>query len=130
VLRRSLILLIALTAFALMPAEAQELTVPCWWRDTDLSQPWISADIPCLEEVINDPMLGELAFTALAAAPDGSLYAARPLAGEIWRLVDTNDDWLPDTPELVADGLTLPNGLVYAGDALYVSGGANLYRLR
>ncbi len=83
-----------------------------------------------MEEVINDPTLGELAFTALAAAPDGTLYAARPLAGEVWALADTNGDFLPDTPHLVADGLTLPNGLDYHDGALYISGGSHVYRLQ
>jgi glucose/arabinose dehydrogenase len=109
--------------------DAPVLELPCWWRETDLSQPWVGEEIPCLEEVINDPAMGELAFTSLAVSPDNVLYAARPLTGEVFALDDTNGDYLPDTPRLVADDLTLPNGLAYHDGALYVAGGANVYRL-
>jgi glucose/arabinose dehydrogenase len=119
---------------AALPAFAQEdvpgLETPCFWRETDLSQPWIGPDIPCLEEVIHDPSLGELAFTALAVSPDNTLYAARPLAGQVLALDDSNDDYLPDTPHVVAEGLTLPNGLAYQDDTLYIAGGTHIYRLR
>jgi glucose/arabinose dehydrogenase len=37
---------------------------------------------------------------------------------------------LPDTPHVVADGLTLPNGLDFHDGALYISGGSHVYRLR
>jgi len=85
--------------------------------------------LACLEEVINDPGAGQLAFTALAPAPDGTLYAARPLTGEVVALTDSDGDHLPDTPSVVAEGLTLPNGLAYHDGALYISGGSHIYRL-
>jgi glucose/arabinose dehydrogenase len=95
-----------------------------------LSQPWVNArETPCLELVIEDVSGGELAFTALAFAPDGTLYAARPLAGEVWAIRDSDGDMLPDTPERAAAELTFPNGLAYHDGALYISGGAHLYRL-
>jgi glucose/arabinose dehydrogenase len=106
------------------------LAAPCPDRVTGLSQPWVGIEIPCLEQVVNDPSLGELAFTSLAVSPENVLYATRPLAGEVWALEDTNDDSLPDTPRMIADGLTLPNGLAYYDNALYISGGAHIYRLR
>lgn len=114
--------------FAYASSSAQEL--PCDQRPNHLDQPWIKSGLACLEEVINDPGAGELAFTALATAPDGTLYAARPLAGDVLALVDTDGDALPDTPRAVANGLTLPNGLDYHDGALYISGGAHVYRLR
>lgn len=115
---------------ATMQPDAPVLEIPCWQRATSLSQPWVGTQIRCLEEVIHDPALGELAFTALAVSPDNTLYAARPRAGQVLALDDTNGDFLPDTPRVVAEGLTLPNGLAYHDGALYISGGAHLYRLR
>ncbi|PJF25216.1 MAG: hypothetical protein CUN53_13910, partial [Phototrophicales bacterium] len=112
-------------------ADAQPDLPVCAQRPTSLSQPWISsASGICLEEVIHEPSLGELAFTSLAVTPDNVLYAARPHAGEVWMLTDRDGDGLPETPELAASGLTLPNGLAHYDGALYISGGAHLYRLR
>ena len=37
----------------------------------------------CVENVVDDPQMEPLAFTALAAAPDGTLYATRPLTGQV-----------------------------------------------
>jgi glucose/arabinose dehydrogenase len=103
----------------------------CAARPTSLSQPWISSSSGiCLEEVINDPALGELAFTSMAVTPDNVLFATRPHAGEVWMLTDADGDGLPETPELTISGLTLPNGLAYYDGALYITGGAHLYRWR
>jgi glucose/arabinose dehydrogenase len=99
-------------------------------RATFLKEPWVRVGLACMEAVIDDPSAGELGFTALAAAPDGTLYAARPLTGEVLALTDMNDDLLPETPRVVADGLTFPNGLTYHEGALYISGGAHIYRLQ
>jgi glucose/arabinose dehydrogenase len=101
----------------------------CSERTTSLSQPWIRVGLACLEQVIDDAALGDLAFTALAAAPDGSLYAARPFSGEVIRLTDGDGDGLPETPTVAARGLTLPNALAWHRGALYVTGGPHLYRL-
>lgn len=121
-------LISALLLFA--PALAQEQPdVPCYWRPTTLDKPWIGPGLPCLEEVISGADGGELAFTALAVAPDGTLYAARPLAGEIWALRDADGDGLPETPQLLADGLTLPNALSWFEGSLYVTGGPHIYRI-
>jgi glucose/arabinose dehydrogenase len=90
--------------------------------------PRVNPRVFCIEGIIDDNSAGELAFTALAVAPDGTLYAARPLTGQVLALDDTNGDGLPDKPRLVAEHLTLPNGLAYADGALYISGGSHLYR--
>ncbi len=101
----------------------------CTERPAHQDPPWVSLDW-CLEVVIKDEAAGELAFSALAVGPDGTLYATRPHTGEILALTDTDEDALPDSPQVIADGLTLPNGLVWHEDALYVSGGARIDRWR
>jgi glucose/arabinose dehydrogenase len=110
-------------------AQAQTLP-PCFERPGYLDNPWVNAQMFCLEQVLEDNSAGELGFTALAAAPDGTLYAARPMTGEVLAITDTDGDLLPDRIEVAADGLTLPNGLTYYENALYISGGSHIYRLQ
>ena len=83
----------------------------------------------CVEGIVNDPTIEPMAFTALEVAPDGTLYATRPLTGQVMAIRDTNDDFFPDTMETFATGLTLPNGLAYYDNKLYVAGGANIYQI-
>ena len=83
----------------------------------------------CVDSVFHDPMLEPLTFTAMAVAPDGTLFATRPLSGVVVALRDTDGDELPDAMETFAEGLTLPNGLAYHDDALYVAGGARIDRI-
>ncbi|MBL8146131.1 MAG: PQQ-dependent sugar dehydrogenase [Anaerolineae bacterium] len=110
-------------------AQPQQPDVPCFWRPSSLDKPWIGPDIPCLEEVTPAGPDGELAYTALAVGPDGTLYAARPLAGEIWAISDSDSDGLPDTPQRLVGGLTLPNALDWYEGSLYVAGGPHVYRI-
>jgi glucose/arabinose dehydrogenase len=102
---------------------------PCAERPTHQDPPWVNLDW-CLEVVIKDESGGELAFSALAVGEDGTLYATRPLTGEILALTDSNGDALPDLPEVIASGLILPNGLVWYAGALYISGGPRIDRLQ
>jgi glucose/arabinose dehydrogenase len=44
-------------------------------------------------------------------------------------LRDQDGDGLPETPRVLAEGMTLPNGIAYHADALYISGGSHIYRL-
>jgi len=125
---RTVFLIGVTSLFALFAVEGLAQDVPCIYRPTYVDQPWIHPDLACLEEVINDPAAGELGFTALAVAPDGTLFATRPLAGEVLALIDTDGDLLPDTARVIASGLTLPNGLTYADGALYIVGGSHIYR--
>jgi glucose/arabinose dehydrogenase len=111
------------------PTQAQ-LLPPCHERPTHQDPPWVDGKLWCLERVYADPGAGELAFSALAVGDDGTLYAARPLDGEVYAFDHTDDDLLPDRPRLVVDGLTLPNGLAYHDGWLYISGGAHIYRWR
>ena len=83
----------------------------------------------CVELVLDAHDIEPLAFTALEAAPDGTLFATRPLAGQVVRITDSDGDELPDSMSVFADGLTLPNGLAYHQGELYVSGGSNIYRI-
>lgn len=108
---------------------ARELPA-CDQRPTFADPPWVNGYNWCLEEVIRDESAGELGFSTLAAAPDGTLYASRPLYGQIIALTDEDGDGLPETPRVAAENLTTPNGLVYYDGALYISGGSHLYRLQ
>lgn len=83
----------------------------------------------CVENVIDAPHIEPFAFTALAVADDGTVYATRPLSGEITALYDSDGDDLPDAMRPFASGLTLPSGLAYHGGTLYAAGGANIYRI-
>ncbi len=120
---------VLLVAFFVSGARAQELP-PCDQRATFVDPPWVDGRYWCLEEVIRDESAGEMGFTALAAAPDGTLYAARPLYGQLLMLSDGDGDGLPESPRVIADGLTLPNGLAYYDGSLYIAGGAHIYRWR
>ena len=82
----------------------------------------------CPEHVVHARDIEAFAFTALAVAPDGALYATRPLAGEVTRITDSDGDGLPDSMRTFVSGLTLPNGLAYHAGYLYIAGGAHLYR--
>jgi glucose/arabinose dehydrogenase len=114
--------------WAISPISAQSLP-PCDQRPGWRFAPRVNAPWWCFEEVIAEKNAGELAFTALAFAPDGRLFAARPLHGQVLMLRDTDGDFLPDSPQIIADNLTLPNALVYHNSALYIAGGQHLYRL-
>lgn len=83
----------------------------------------------CVESVIDSSEIEPFSFTALEAAPDGSLFATRPLAGQVMIIEDSDGDQLPDSMRTFADGLNMPNGLTYHNGDLYVSGGANIYRI-
>ncbi len=125
---RSIVVLFVI-AFTFSPAALSlAQTLPCGQRSTSRGDPWIQAGLACLEEPISDPAQGELGFTALAVAPDGTLYAARPLAGEVVAVTDSGGDGLPNQVQVIASGLTFPNGLDYHDGALYISGGAHVYR--
>jgi hypothetical protein len=83
--------------------------------------------LPCLELLIDAREHGDMAFTALAAAPGPVLFAARPLTGSVFMLTDTDAEGLPDTPALIADGLDRPNGLAWYDETLYITAGRGLY---
>ncbi len=83
----------------------------------------------CVEDVYHDPRMEPLSFTDMTLAPDGTLFATRPLGGAVVAIRDTDGDELPDSLETFADGMTLPNGIAYYDDALFVAGGAHIYRV-
>jgi len=125
----SFIVLVSLLVGSQQVAQARSALPPCGQRPHLIDPPWVNATYYCAELVIHDESGGEMGFTSLAAAPDGTLYAARPLSGEVLALTDSDGDGLPETPHIVAQGLTLPNGLAYYDDALYISGGSQIYKL-
>lgn len=83
----------------------------------------------CVEGVLHDTELEPLSFTAMTVAPDGTLYATRPLSGSVVAIRDSDGDALPDRMEPFADGLTRPNGIAYHEEFIYVAGGARIYRI-
>ena len=111
-------------------AAADAALPPCARRPTFVDPPWVDATRFCAEEVYVSAENEALAFAALAVAADGTLYAASPLRGEVWALRDRDGDGLPEDAQRVLTGLTLPSGLDWSGDALYISGGAQIWRLR
>jgi len=57
----------------------------------------------------------------LTLGPGGAVYASRPSAGEIVRLVDANHDGVADTTVTVASGLNRPFGIAFRGDTMFVA---------
>src|SRR5262249_25564746 len=100
-------LLFLLLTLGLAVVHAQKPLPKCQDRPTWVDPPWVQGSDWCLERLVQDDSAGELSYTALAAAPDGTLYAARPYAGQVLALRDTDGDGLPETPQVVAEGLTL-----------------------
>lgn len=125
-MRHPFLILICLLSAALT-ATAQDMP-DCGERPTTMANPRVDFERYCLELVIDAPETGRLGFSALAATPDGGLFATRPYTGELIALTDSDGDGLPETQQVVADGMTLPNGLTAYDDALYISGGAHIYR--
>jgi len=66
----------------------------------------------------------------MAFGPDGQLYVSLFGAGQIARLPDRNGDGLADGVEIVASGLSLPHGLEWRADWLYVAENDKVERLR
>jgi glucose/arabinose dehydrogenase len=126
---RSSLIVILFFALSIGLIQAQDELPKCQDRPTWIDPPWVNGLEWCLELVLKDDSAGELGYTALAAAPDGTLYATRPNSGEILALADENGDGLPETPRVVADGLTLPNGLAFYEGTLYISGAQYIYRM-
>lgn len=116
--------LLACAMLVLFPAAAQERPeIPCFWRPTSLSEPWLSALVPCMEHVAWLDGLDATAFTSLAMTDDGTLYGAVPGAGQIYRFADRDDDGLPETGEVWLDGLIRPTALAVYDSTLYIHGG-------
>jgi glucose/arabinose dehydrogenase len=109
-----------------LPTTAQEL-VRCSERPTQVLLPRSRMGF-CMELVYHEQNAGEMAFTALAFTSDGTLFATRPLYGQLLILKDTDGDFLPDSPQLIAENLSLPNTLTVHDDVVYIAGGNAVYR--
>ncbi len=83
----------------------------------------------CVESILHDRQIEPYSFTAMDIAPDGTLYATRPLSGAVMAIRDSDGDDLPDKMTIFAEELTLPMGLAHHDEHLYVAGGAHIYRI-
>lgn len=83
----------------------------------------------CVESIMHDRQIEPYSFTAMEIAPDGTLYATRPLSGAVMAIRDSDGDDLPDKMTTFAENLTLPMGLAFHDEYLYVSGGNHIYRI-
>jgi len=116
-----------LQSILVLLTHAQELP-RCAERPLIAELPRVEPRLWCLERAIFEQEVGELAFTSIEFAPDGVLYATRPLTGELYVMRDSDDDNLPDNPTIAATGMRFPNGLIYAENALYIMGDGHIYR--
>jgi glucose/arabinose dehydrogenase len=66
----------------------------------------------------------------MAIGPDGLLYLTLMNSGQIVRLPDHDGDGRADKSEIVASGLSLPHGIEWHGDWLYLAEGDKIERLR
>jgi glucose/arabinose dehydrogenase len=111
------------------PAADAQTGIPCGERRALVDWIWVDPTLVCPERVFDDDS-GGMAFTGLAVDDEDQLYAARPWQGEVVRFQDSDDDGIPDSPEIVARDLVLPHALAWYADALYVVGASYLYRLQ
>lgn len=82
----------------------------------------------CLERAYTTSEHGDFGLTALASAPDGTLYATRPLYGQVLALTDTDNDGLVDQEQVILADLELPNALYWHDNALYIGTMGAIYR--
>lgn len=108
----------------LMPVRAQPTDDTCPAPEVVPPLPVFDSARYCLSLLVHQPEGGEMAFTALTFDPAGTLYATRPHAGEVWAIRDGTP------PQRLITGLTLPNALTFHEGALYIAGGAHIYRWR
>ncbi len=123
-------LLLATLLFATLAVRGEDTTrLNCDDRPTFMDPPWFDGARFCAELVYQSPQNEALALASLAVAPDGTLYAASPLRGEVWALRDSDDDRLPDRAQRLLSGLIQPTGMDWHDDALYILSGAGILRL-
>ncbi|MBD3317867.1 MAG: sorbosone dehydrogenase family protein [Chitinivibrionales bacterium] len=58
---------------------------------------------------------------SMALGPDGMLFVGSRDVGRVYAIVDHERDNRADTAYLIAQGLTMPNGVAYRNGALYVA---------
>lgn len=66
----------------------------------------------------------------MTLGPDGAVYASRPLAGEIVRLVDADGDGAAEGQSVVVRGLERPHGLAFRDGWLYIANTGAVVRVR
>lgn len=66
----------------------------------------------------------------MTLGPDGAVYASRPLAGEIVRLVDADGDGVAEGQSVVVRGLERPHGLAFRDGWLYIANTGAVVRVR
>jgi glucose/arabinose dehydrogenase len=57
----------------------------------------------------------------MAVGPDGAVYASRPQAGEVVRLVDADRNGEAESQTVAVSGLNRPHGLAFHGGYLYIA---------
>ncbi|MCY3947138.1 MAG: PQQ-dependent sugar dehydrogenase [Anaerolineaceae bacterium] len=123
-------LVLATLLLAALAVRGEDTTrLPCDDRPTLMDPPWIDGGRFCAELVYQSPRNEALALVSLAVGPDGTLYAASPLRGEVWALRDSDDDRLPDRAQRLLSGLLRPTGMDWHDNALYILSGAGILRL-
>jgi glucose/arabinose dehydrogenase len=66
----------------------------------------------------------------MAVAPDGAVYASRPGAGEVVRLVDADRNGQAESQTVVVSGLNRPHGLAFHGGYLFIANTDGVVRVR
>ena len=66
----------------------------------------------------------------MAVAPDGAVYASRPEAGEVVRLVDADRNGVAESQTVAVSGLNRPHGLTFHGGYLYIANTDGVVRVR
>lgn len=65
---------------------------------------------------------------SMALSPNGVLFVGTRSAGNVYALLDTNNDFRADRVITIASGLNMPNGVAFRNGALYVAEVARVIR--
>ena len=58
---------------------------------------------------------------SMAMSPNGTLFVGTRNAGNVYALIDTNNDYRSDKLFTIAQGLNMPNGVAFRNGSLYVA---------